>query len=194
MRINPREIHIKDPEYYDEIYAPGNRKRDKDPWYTPAFPSPYSRLATVDHDHHRLRKGYLKNFFLRKSLERLGPFIQQSVELLCQRFERAYHDNVSVYLDSVYADLTADVITYYSFGQSSDYLKRKSEENDISSSINFIIGGFHLNRFIPIVQQVTSVFPVWIFQWLQRLFSRPTGLNNMRDKQHFTRSQRCKKR
>lgn len=29
VRINPYEIHINDPEYYDEIYAGGGRTRDK---------------------------------------------------------------------------------------------------------------------------------------------------------------------
>ncbi|KAF7118470.1 hypothetical protein CNMCM5793_007991 [Aspergillus hiratsukae] len=31
IRINPREVHIKDPEYYNEIYASSLRKREKDP-------------------------------------------------------------------------------------------------------------------------------------------------------------------
>lgn len=25
----PNELHIRDPDYYDEIYAPSSKKRDK---------------------------------------------------------------------------------------------------------------------------------------------------------------------
>ena len=28
VRIKPSELHVNDPEYYDEIYASGNRRRD----------------------------------------------------------------------------------------------------------------------------------------------------------------------
>lgn len=29
VRINPYEIHIDDPDYYNELYAAGTKKRDK---------------------------------------------------------------------------------------------------------------------------------------------------------------------
>jgi hypothetical protein len=33
VRINPDELHIDDPEYYEEIYGSTTRKRDKyGPW------------------------------------------------------------------------------------------------------------------------------------------------------------------
>ena len=56
MRINPRELHIKDPNFYDEIYAPSSRKRDKDPKFVTTLGFPNSVAATVGHDHDRLRR------------------------------------------------------------------------------------------------------------------------------------------
>ncbi|GFF54621.1 hypothetical protein IFM58399_09869 [Aspergillus lentulus] len=34
VRINPFEVHIRDPDYYDALYAVPTKKRDKDPWFT----------------------------------------------------------------------------------------------------------------------------------------------------------------
>lgn len=31
VRVGPREVHIKDPDYYDDIYASSGRRREKDP-------------------------------------------------------------------------------------------------------------------------------------------------------------------
>ena len=161
VRINPREIHIKDPDFYDEVYASGSRKREKDPHFIPALLSPHSIISTIDHEHHRLRKSYLKNFFSRRSLKTLEPFVQQSINLLCQKLERAYAEKQPVQLDSLYADLTADLITYYSFGESSGYLNREGKVNDIQSGVGTITNGFHLNRFFPMFRQTVLMCPIW---------------------------------
>ncbi|KAK8092396.1 uncharacterized protein PG998_014881 [Apiospora kogelbergensis] len=39
VRINPREIHIRDPYFYDEVYAPASRKREKDAHFVGIFGS-----------------------------------------------------------------------------------------------------------------------------------------------------------
>lgn len=40
VRINPWELHINDPEYYDEIYAGGSKKREKWPYLCGQFGTP----------------------------------------------------------------------------------------------------------------------------------------------------------
>jgi cytochrome P450 len=164
VRINPRELHIRDPGYYEEIYASGTRRREKDPHFTPAFLSPQSMLSTVDHDHHRIRKGFLKNFFSRRSLEPLAPFIQESVRLLCQKLERAHEKSETVRLDSLYADLTADTITHYSFGESYNYLLREAKQNDIQHGAHRVANGFHVNRFFPVFRRILSTLPISVLK------------------------------
>ncbi|KID63039.1 benzoate 4-monooxygenase cytochrome P450, partial [Metarhizium brunneum ARSEF 3297] len=46
VRINPREVHISDPSFYDEIYASSRRTRDKDPKFVPTYALPDSMVAT----------------------------------------------------------------------------------------------------------------------------------------------------
>ncbi|KAK9589104.1 hypothetical protein V6Z90_006177 [Aspergillus fumigatus] len=47
VRINPREVHIKDPYFYDELYAPISGMRDKDPKSVVIFSAPTSLVATA---------------------------------------------------------------------------------------------------------------------------------------------------
>ena len=62
VRINPYELHIKDVDFYDQIYASAPSHRDK---YEYSVKSPDSNNATgftVDHDLHRLRREALSPF------------------------------------------------------------------------------------------------------------------------------------
>lgn len=47
VRINPYELHINDPEYYDEVYSGGSKKRDKYEWAARLFGNSGSMLGTI---------------------------------------------------------------------------------------------------------------------------------------------------
>ncbi len=47
VRINPFELHINDPEYYDELYSGGSKKRDKYGWAARLFGNSASMLGTI---------------------------------------------------------------------------------------------------------------------------------------------------
>jgi hypothetical protein len=47
VRINPYELHINDPEYYDELYSGGSKKRDKYAWAARLFGNSGSMLGTI---------------------------------------------------------------------------------------------------------------------------------------------------
>jgi hypothetical protein len=59
VRINPRELHISPPEYYEKLYAGAGKKRNKYGWFTAQIGIPDSLFATVDHDTHRMRRAAL---------------------------------------------------------------------------------------------------------------------------------------
>ncbi|KAJ5689940.1 hypothetical protein N7462_004332 [Penicillium macrosclerotiorum] len=169
VRINPRELHIKDPHYYEDIHAGGSHKRAKDPRYVVAFGAPNSLVATVNHDHHRLRRTFLNSYFSKRSIAQLTPYIQQKVDFLTRRFENAYKQAAVLHLQLDFAALTADVITHYCYGWSYGYLEdaNSARSNNLVNAVAGLMSMFHINRFFPFLVAIFRKAPAWAVRVLQ---------------------------
>jgi hypothetical protein len=169
VRINPREIHIRDSSYYDEIHAGASRKRSKDPKYAIAFGAPNSLVGTITHDHHRFRRSLLSNYFSKRSVVDLGPSIHDKVDKLIARFEQAHQAGDVLHLQLDFAALTADVITDYCYGWSYGYLEgeKGSVSNDLVDAVNGLMVMIHINRFFPFLISIFRNAPPTLLRWLQ---------------------------
>ncbi|RAK75874.1 cytochrome P450 [Aspergillus fijiensis CBS 313.89] len=130
VRINPREVHIVDFAFYDEIYAGAGRRRDKDPQMVAFLASPHAALATVDHDLHRSRRNQLNPFFSKKSVGALMPVIYEKVDLLCEHRTMAAKEMTVINLSDAFVALTGDIITHYLYGQDTGCLASKHFANN----------------------------------------------------------------
>lgn len=117
VRINPYELHIDEPDYYDILYSGPSQKRDKWEWSAKMFNNPLSVNAAVPHNLHRTRRAALNPYFSNQSVARLEGMLKAAVENLCARFEGIRDSGHPVNLGDAYAALTMDVITEYSFGK-----------------------------------------------------------------------------
>ena len=89
VRINPHELHIIDPDFYDELYGVGSAKKlDKYDQWVKLAGAPGSTFSTVSHDVHRTRRGALNPFFSKRSVQQLEPLIRSKVEKLSDRFSK----------------------------------------------------------------------------------------------------------
>lgn len=87
IRINPYELHISDPYYYETLYATSasGEKRDKWEWYAKQFGSFDSTFATIRHDHHKARRAALARHFSMASVRKLQPVLEKKVQRLIER-------------------------------------------------------------------------------------------------------------
>lgn len=122
VRISPHELHISDPEYYEELYSRSS-PRDKYPYYTNQFGNPESTFSTVHHQHHRLRRGAMNPFFSKRRIAGLEEMIMSMVEKLCIRIEEFRQSGQPIPMRLAYMCLTTDVITKYSMARSWDHLE-----------------------------------------------------------------------
>ncbi|KAK6823389.1 hypothetical protein RU639_006025 [Aspergillus parasiticus] len=160
VRINPREIHISDPQYYDEIYASSTRRRNKDADFVSFTGLLLSSASTTDHDLHRYRRGLMNNFFSKKSVRGISYFVEEKVHKLMQRFEAFHRANKVVRLDDAFAAMTSDVITHYCYGKSWDYLDDANLRTDIRKAVHDLTCSVHFNRIFPIFLAVLKKLPL----------------------------------
>lgn len=123
VRINPFELHVSEPDFYEELYAGQMRKRNKLDWSADMFICPDSILSTVDHDLHRKRRAPLAPYFSLSAIRRFDTVIRSKLELLSQKFENYRKSGQPINLDVAFTALTTDIITQYSFGISYDFLE-----------------------------------------------------------------------
>ncbi|CEL06536.1 hypothetical protein ASPCAL09709 [Aspergillus calidoustus] len=137
VRITPREIHINDPEFYDEIYAPSSRRREKDPAHVPLY--------------------------------------SERVQKLIQRFEGFYRAKRPLQVDDAFTALTADIITYYSYGRLWGFLEDENFRSDIRQASSELSAMVHLNRFFPFLAPMLMMIPVWLIGLVSPASEKESG-------------------
>ncbi|KAI9708134.1 MAG: hypothetical protein M1812_008121 [Candelaria pacifica] len=123
VRINPHELHVNDPDFYDELY--NFKKFDKYGWHVQQFGHPASSANTVPHQLHKMRRGAIASYFSRGMILRLErDVIQKAVEKLCNRIEEFKTSKKTFPIGTAYRAFTTDVITDYTMGKSFNFIDR----------------------------------------------------------------------
>ncbi|RAH47920.1 cytochrome P450 [Aspergillus brunneoviolaceus CBS 621.78] len=180
VRINPREVHIVDFAFYDEIYAGAGRRRDKDPQMVAFLASPHAALATVDHDLHRSRRNQLNPFFSKKSVGALMPVIYEKVDLLCEHLTMAAKEMTVINLSDAFVALTGDIITHYLYGQDTGCLASKHfANNGIWHAVAEITDTCHLFQFWPLLPRILKALPG---RWIRSVKPKLAAVYEMQDR------------
>jgi cytochrome P450 len=119
IRTNPDDVHIHDPEFFDQLYG---LKLDKWAWWTQGFAVPKAGGMTVEHEIHRKRRGALNPFFSKASIVANLPIIQEKLAIMVDRLDKIKGSREVLDLEAIYLALTTDVLTQCSYGWTYDYL------------------------------------------------------------------------
>ena len=166
IRINPHEIHIDDPQYYSSIYTGGTRKVEKDPSTVAGFAVPSSVAATVDHVHHRSRRGYMNPYFSKRSIVGMESMIHERISTLCGRLEETNKEGSMISLDKAFSAMTADIITNRFYGFHYDYLSRKDLKFPVRDAFLGVSLIFHLARFAPALVRSLKKLPISVIRYI----------------------------
>ncbi|KAL8718276.1 MAG: hypothetical protein Q9225_004567 [Loekoesia sp. 1 TL-2023] len=165
VQIGPNEIHINDPEFYDQIYSLQGRW-DKDPAFVNQFDNTDSAFGTVAHDIHRTRRRAFQNFFSKQKIASLESLIQSIVGKLCRRFEGFAGQDKVVPIRHAYECLTNDVVMEYTLGKSDHSVEHPEFNPALHETIKLLGMSGHYMKLIPGIQTVLPFIPPWLITTL----------------------------
>ncbi|KAK7612734.1 cytochrome P450 [Phyllosticta paracitricarpa] len=125
VRINPEELHINDPDFWDEFYARG-AKSTRWNGTNGRFSgrgAPQAIPSTLDNDLHRIRRAAMLPLFSKRSINDIEPLIHEKMELACGHLTRHAQTGEPINMVDVWSALAADIITQYGWGLCLDSLK-----------------------------------------------------------------------
>ncbi|KAL1988147.1 hypothetical protein VTN96DRAFT_677 [Rasamsonia emersonii] len=168
VRINPWEVHIQDPTYWDTLYT--NNKLDKDAWYYRAFGDNRGTVGTESWQLHRVRRAAMAKFFSSANVAKLEPKVLARVQKLCDRVQEHRDAGQVIPISHAYRCYATDVISDYAAPHTRDFLSTP----DFSAAFNQVLRDFSelmlWHRHIPIVFPLLEAIPRWLIAKMD-----PTG-------------------
>ncbi|KAG6368255.1 hypothetical protein INS49_002457 [Diaporthe citri] len=167
VRVNPDEIHILDPEFFDVIYAGSGRKRDKWDWITRSFGVDESLIGTLAHDEHRVRRAALSPYFSKQSVRALQPLIDRNTGILLRQLAALAgvgegRGSAPLRLDDAYAALTNDIVEDYAFGRSEHRLEAPGFDPSFRNAMMQGGRAAHVLKHFPAATDVLRRLPGWL--------------------------------
>jgi len=161
VRINPDEVHCSDPRFIDEIYAGGNRKRDK-PMHQVRGSGLTAQaiFSTTNHDIHRTRRTALNKFFSRAQVSRLEPTIRDLGEQLCEKILKLGKEG-PFDVTTALSLFTTDVISGYCMGENLGLVAQSGWEPNFRKPLYAQLKLVYLFRFFPWLKYAGAAVPTF---------------------------------
>ncbi|KAL1961577.1 hypothetical protein VTN77DRAFT_1429 [Rasamsonia byssochlamydoides] len=157
VRINPDELHVKDPEWYDVPNGGGNIIRDKFPQSAALVGTPLGVFGTIKHDVHRIRKAPPAAYFSRRSVREAQPLMRAEVEKLCQRLRQKQGTGEPVDVRPALLAFATDIPCQFGFGGSMRLSESPTKAVQWMDTMNAVA------VVTPFFKQYPNVLP-WLFK------------------------------
>lgn len=159
--VNPTELSINDPDFYNGIYVTSTKRRtDSYDVFCLGLDFDGSHFMTVDHDLHRMRRKPLEPFFSRMGVSRLQSMLAEVTLGLEARLRQMKGQNRIIRLDHAFSAFSGDVIGRVCLS---------SQDGDVASLLddpNFA------PEWYDVIHTIVRSIPLFtFFPWIVRLVS-----------------------
>ncbi|KAF4302147.1 cytochrome p450 [Botryosphaeria dothidea] len=165
IRINPDELHIRDPKFIDTLYS-WNSKRGITSWFTGPFDFEGTHFGSLNHDLHRTRRSPLSRLFSKPMVIKLEPLIKKNMVQLSKNVETFAGTGKPLKLVDAISCFATDVITEYCFGRSYGFLDDSSMEKSLYSAIHKGIDAVIPFRHFPLYKTFFYSIPKSVMNWM----------------------------
>ncbi|PTB66041.1 cytochrome P450 [Trichoderma citrinoviride] len=166
VRVNPDELSIHDPEFYNEVYVTESKRRTESyDVFCKGIDFDGSHLLTTDHDLHRKRRKPMEGFFSRKGITRLQPMLAEVALHLESRFRELEGTNSVIRLDHAFSAFSGDIIGRICLGtddrgsHGDRFLDSQDFASDWYDVIHAIVRSIPLFTGFPQIIQILSLLP-----------------------------------
>ncbi|KAL8867029.1 MAG: hypothetical protein Q9174_005927, partial [Haloplaca sp. 1 TL-2023] len=123
IRINPDEVHVQDPEWYDTLYASNPTRRDKWPPAAQMVGLDLAAFGTVEHVLHGKRRAALSSLFSGRSVSNAEPGLSEQTQILSDVFQKHLTSGSIVELRTVCVSFTTDAVFQFALNESMELQK-----------------------------------------------------------------------
>ncbi|KAM7195360.1 putative cytochrome p450 protein [Naviculisporaceae sp. PSN 640] len=140
VRINPHELHISDPEFYDVLYENG-KLYDKLEFLSNRYDMALAGFSTADADLHRIRRNALNPFFSMAKIRSHNALIQAVIDRISERLSTEYAGTGKVLrVREMWGCMMADVITEMAFARRKEFVESEDLFAWFTESLNALPG------------------------------------------------------
>ncbi|KKK19852.1 CND11p, partial [Aspergillus ochraceoroseus] len=169
IRINPEELSIHDPDFYNEVYVTESKRRTSHyDVFCKGIDFDGSHLLTVDHNLHRKRRKPLEPFFSRMGVQKLQPMLAQVAWKFEQRLRALEGQSVVIRLDHACAAFSGDIIAKIcldNVGDGDRFLDHPEFAPDWYNLIYTLVRSIPLFTGLPWIVRVVSYVPDSFLLW-----------------------------
>ena len=170
VRCNPDEIHVRDSEWYDVLYAGPGKVRNKWERSNRANGSPGSVASTTQHELHRQRRGALNSYFSKKAVVSLEKDTRSKVDRACELLKANAEEGKVVNLGAVFTAITLDVITTYCYDACLNCIEEPDFAPRWQKLMNGLFEGVPIAKHFPQIMNAMQSLPPSILARLKPEF------------------------
>ena len=168
VRINPTELHISDPDFYAIAYSSSAPFHKLKAWRN-RLGIPEGIQSTVEHELHHHRRVALNPYFSKQRINNFSPYLQKCADRLCDRLVREYQGTSKVVaINDAWAAFTTDIIIYYCFGWTYDFLDCSDFVAPFTTAIQQLALTVHAGTHFPWLIKALMCIPPSIVTEMSR--------------------------
>ncbi|KAF2970083.1 hypothetical protein GQX73_g3437 [Xylaria multiplex] len=166
VRPNPDEIHIRDPAFFEILYAPNPTIRHKYPPASEMAGVPLGTQGTVDHHVHKHRRMANARMFSKRAVASAQGLIHEHIKELLGIFEAHCGTDKPLELQTVLLAYTTDIVYDYMFDIETDYQRNAKASQSWKRSIDAIAQATPFSKQVPWLNKRLLMLPHWFTHFL----------------------------
>lgn len=162
VRINPDELHIDDPEYYDTVFCNSyaHRPIDKIERFRYRFGIPEATVQSASAEDHRRRRAAIAPCFSRMRLRSRNNELQAIIDHVSFRLSEEFSaSGKPVNLTHMWAAMASDVIMKLAFARSTTYVAASNFQSPFAEATSKMVHFAHLTTHFGFITTAMNWLP-----------------------------------